>query len=321
MKLSLLSCGQALGKRVLDNNYFASYLDTTDQWIRERSGIVTRYWVEDESTLDLAAAAAADCLGKLQGFDRSRISVVICASISTDEAVPAVSAMLQKELDLDTDIMTFDLNAACSGFVYGLEVARNLLCARPPGSCALVVGAERLSRTIDPNDRSSCFLFGDGAGASLWTLSAGKEDYFAAKTIGQRDMLSVGHSEPISMDGRAVFRFAVTEMSEVIRKVLAQASLPANAVDLYILHQANQRIIDAIMRELQLPAERFPTNIERCGNTSSASIGILLDELFSSGQLDGQKTLCLAGFGGGMSCGAILLKGHEIAERILDLCG
>lgn len=311
MKLSLLSCGKALGKRVVDNNYFASYLDTSDQWIRERSGIVTRHWVKDESTLDLAAAAATDCLDKLPDFDRSRISVVICASVTTDEAVPAISAMLQKELALDTDIMTFDLNAACSGFVYSLEVARNLLKVRTPGSAALVVGAERLSRTIDPEDRSSCFLFGDGAGASLWTLNEGEEDYFAAKTVGMRDILSLSHTEPIMMDGRAVFRFAVSEMSEVIRKVLAQASLSAEAVDLYLLHQANQRIIDAIMRELKLPAERFPTNIDRYGNTSSASIGILMEELFSSGQLDGQKTLCLAGFGGGMACGAILLKGHE----------
>ncbi len=311
MKLTLLGCGKAAGKRLVDNHYFASYLDTSDEWIKERSGIVTRHWVDEEGTLDLAVKAARDCLADLPGFDLSRISLVICASVSTDEAVPAVAARLQDLLGLPSDILAFDINAACSGFVYALETARALLALRPEGSCALVLGAEVLSRKINPDDRSNCFLFGDGAGAGIWTLSPGEGDYFTARTLGGRDMLSVGHTEPIAMDGRGVFRFAVTEMSEVIREVLDKAGLQPEEVDLFLLHQANQRIMDAIARNLNLPADRFPSNISRYGNTSSASTGILMAELAREGRLSGQKIICLAGFGGGMSCGALLLKGHE----------
>ncbi|MFA5586930.1 MAG: beta-ketoacyl-ACP synthase 3 [Saccharofermentanales bacterium] len=312
MKLSLMTCGKAVGSRVIDNHHFASYLDTSDQWIRERSGILTRHWVEDESTLDLARSAAEACLGRLPGLDRSRIRVLICASVTTDEAVPALSARLQEDLGLDANLFAFDLNAACSGYVYSLQVARSLLGSYPQGSLALLVGAEVLSRHTDMEDRTNCFLFGDGAGASLWTLEQGAEDVFAAKTVGNRDMLTLGHVEPIRMDGRAVFRFAVGEMSEVIRQVLAEGRVRPEEVDLFLLHQANQRIIDAIARSLELDNDRFPTNLDRYGNTSSASIGILMDELYDQGLLDGTKTLCLAGFGGGMSCGALLLKGHQI---------
>lgn len=311
MKLTLLGCGKAAGQKLVDNHYFASYLDTSDEWIRERSGIVTRHWVDGEGALDLAVQAARDCLHSMPGFDRSRIALVICASVSTDEAVPAIAARLQDQLDLSSDILAFDINAACSGFVYALETARALLALRASGSCALVVGAEVLSRKIDPDDRSNCFLFGDGAGAGIWMLSDGEADYFAARTVGGRDMLSVGHTEPIHMDGRAVFRFAVSEMSEVIREVLDKAAIAPEEVDLFLLHQANQRIMDAIARNLNLPAERFPSNISRYGNTSSASTGILMAELAREGRLSGRQTLCLAGFGGGMSCGALLLKGHE----------
>lgn len=312
MKLSLISCGKSVGSRVIDNHYFASYLDTSDEWIRERSGILTRHWVDQETTLDLARAAAENCLRDHADLDRSRIKVLICASVTADEAVPALSARLQELLGLDPHLFAFDLIAACSGYVYALEVARKLLGSYPRGSLALIVGAEALSRHTDMEDRTNCFLFGDGAGASLWTLEEGEGDAFASKTVGNRDMLTMGHVEPIRMDGRAVFRFAVTEMSEVIRQVLEEADVEPEEVDLFLLHQANQRIIDAIARNLGLGIDRFPTNLDRYGNTSSASIGILMDELFSQGLLDGKKTLCLAGFGGGMSCGALLLKGHEI---------
>lgn len=311
MKLSLISCGKALGSREVDNHYFASYLDTSDEWIRERSGIVTRRWVEEEKTLDLALEAAEACLEK-SSVDRSRIRLVICASVTADETVPALSALLQEKLGLSSELFAFDLNAACSGYVYGLEVARKLLASYPEGSLALVVGAEVLSRHTDMEDRSNCFLFGDGAGASLWTLTEGEEDLFSARTMGNRDMLSLGYIEPISMDGRAVFRFAVSEMTRVIRQLLAKASLDPEEIDLFLLHQANQRIIDAIGRNLGLDMDRFPSNIDRYGNTSSASIGILMEELLEEGSLAGRKNICLAGFGGGMSCGALLMKGHEI---------
>lgn len=312
MKLSLMSSGKALGQRVIDNEHFATYLDTTDQWIRERSGISTRRWVDDESTVDLAVAASEECFSKLPNFDRSKIEIVICASVTPDEMVPAISAQLQEKLGLNTDILVFDINAACSGLVYALEVARNLLRVRPAGSVALVMGAEMLSRKTDMQDRGSCFLFADGAGAGLWTLAEGEEDYFAARTVGNTEMLTLGLEEPIKMDGRAVFRFAVSEMSDCIRAVLEKADVAPDEVDFYLLHQANQRINDAIMRDLKLTAERFPSNIAYVGNTSSASIGILMEEVYSAGQLDGTKTICLAGFGGGMSCGALLLKGHEV---------
>lgn len=312
MKLSLVSCGRAVGDRVVDNHHFAAYLDTSDEWIRERSGIITRRWVTHETTLDLAARAAALCLSRSGNLDRSRIKVLICASVTADEAVPALSARLQEQLGLDEHLFAFDLNAACSGYVYSLAVARKLLTSYPPGSAALIVGAEVLSRHIDEDDRSNCFLFGDGAGASLWTLVEGDEDLFAAKTVGNRDMLSLGYeTEPIRMDGRAVFRFAVSQMSGVIRQVLEAGEVAPGEVDLFVLHQANQRIIDAIARNLDLDIQRFPTNLDRYGNTSSASVGILMDELMEQGRFNGKKTLCLAGFGGGMACGALLLKGHE----------
>ena len=221
---------------------------------------------------------------------------------------------------MDQSIMAFDLNAACSGFLYALQCACAML---EEGACALVIGAENLSKVIDWTDRGTSILFGDGAGAMIIRKGSGGECWHFARSKGDPNRVLdipgktlsdvpcrnvAEHYRYLSMDGREVFRFAVGAMQEAIEAVLERASKTIDEVDLIIPHQANVRILAAVARHMKLPMERFFINLDEFGNTSAASVPILLDELVSSGQLrSGQRVLC-AGFGGGLTWAGALLK-------------
>ena len=311
--LKLISTGSAMPKGVVTNEDLTKIVDTSDEWITTRTGIHTRRRCgEGESHTQLCLAAARQALERA-GIAPEAVGVCLIATFTGDHLNPATSCILQKELGFPEDTVCFDLNAACSGFVYALHTAQCLLAAAPR-KFGLVLGAEVLSRVTDYTDRSTCILFGDGAGAAVVEWG---EDYPSIHAVlgcrGDADVLytpGVNTEAPsyIHMEGQSVFRFAVETVPRCISQVLEQAGLGVEDVDRYVFHQANQRIIDLAMRKLHLPPEKCTGNIAHTGNTSAASVPLLLDELVSTGALrSGQRALCV-GFGAGLTWGGALLE-------------
>ena len=311
--IKLLSTGSALPRQAVTNDDMAKIVETSDEWIAARTGIRSRYHCTDgESHTTLCLAAAKQALDR-SGIGPEQIGVCIVATLSQDFLTPAAACILQRDLGFPEDTVCFDLNAACSGFVYGLHTAECLLAASAR-KYGLIVGVEALSRIIDFTDRGTCVLFGDGAGAAVveW-----REDYPSLHAVlgcrGNQDALYVpGANAPdpsyIHMDGKAVFRFAVEALPRCAKEVAAKAGITLDDVDRFVFHQANQRIIDFAVKKLGADPAKCTGNIARTGNTSAASVPLLLDELVTSGQLtSGQKALCV-GFGGGLTWAGALLE-------------
>lgn len=325
MKLFLESCGHRLPNRMVTNEDFTHRVDTSDEWIRQRTGIETRYLASDvildpkeqvtqpETLYQLTKQAAETCLDGAEEL-RSKIGIVIVATTSSEERMPALAPLLQAPLGLPTDVLCFDLNAACTGFVYALQMARGYLLENPDRA-ALVIGAEKLSTLLDFDDRSTCILFGDGAAATLWTLGEGPAEVFLSGTESNMEILHADAKAPLTMEGRQVFRFAVTTLPELIRKLVEKTGVKA---DLHFLHQANARIIQAVAKALDEPLDRFPMNLQHYGNTSAASLPLLLSDLWETGELDRERfaneNYTFAGFGAGLSYGGLMTKG-------IQLCG
>ena len=313
--IKLLSTGSALPRRAVTNDDMSKIVDTNDEWIATRTGIRSRYHcTEGESHTSLCLAAAKQALERA-GISPEQIGVCIVATLSQDFLTPAAACILQRDLGFPEDTVCFDLNAACSGFVYALHTAQCLLAAAPR-KIGLILGAEVLSRVLDYTDRSTCILFGDGAGAAVveW-----REDYPSLHAVlGCRGSQAIhipgvaaGAPSYVHMEGQAVFRFAVETVPACITQVLDAAKLTVDDVDRFVFHQANQRIIDMAVRRLKLPPEKCTGNIASTGNTSAASVPILLDELVRSGGLrPGQRALCV-GFGAGLTWGGALLEVGE----------
>ncbi len=311
--------------KVVSNDDLAQMMDTSDEWIRSRTGIGNRHVVTDEDTTDLVVNVAKDLLTKGQ-VDPETINFIIVATASASEAVPTAAACVQKAIGAK-NAFVFDLNAACSGFIYGLGVVRGLFTS-PAYQKGILIGAEVLSKYANWEDRSTAVLFGDGAGGILLEKNNEPGELFLGE-----DLLSMGdlgdkitmagttNISPFSqgatdnnpdkwvhMDGRAVYTFATRNVPKSINRALEQANLTVEDVDLFILHQANARIVDVIARKLKQPLEKFPMNIEEYGNTSAASIPILFDELNAAGKLKPGMTVVLSGFGGGLTLGTEIIK-------------
>lgn len=307
--LEILGTGRCLPTRAVTNEELSRTVDTSDQWITTRTGIEQRYFCEDESCTSLAIGAGRQAVAAA-GIASHDVGVCIVATFSPQYAIPATACLVQAALGLPTDIPCFDLNAACSGFLYALETARALL-ADSPRPYALVIGAEQLSRMLDFGDRTTCVLFGDGGGAVVVGLS---KNHLYANMLGARgDQASLwaygAGSKPsvLHMDGQAVFRFAVEIIPHCINTILDKTGLPLEDVDLVVCHQANSRIIDHVVKKLNVPPEQFYKNMHRYGNTSAASIPLALDELMEAGRLpSGTRVICV-GFGGGLTWGGTLL--------------
>lgn len=310
-QVALYQTGIALPSTARDNLYFTKFLETSDQWIRERTGIVTRFHCEQETCRSLAIAAAEAAVAKLGPEEREKIKLVIVATMSSDLAMPAIAPLLQAALGLPRDVLAYDLNAACSGFLYALETARHFLSAQAPGSLALIVGAEELSSLLDFQDRNTAVLFGDAAGATIWGLQDGGESSFSAYCETAPELLAAAKTGPLTMSGRAIFHFAVSTLCQQISDHLERLDLRASEIDLFLLHQANIRILQSLARRLGVDEAKFPHNLERYGNTSAASLPLLLHELREEGAFDGSKNLLLAGFGAGLTAGTLILKGHR----------
>ena len=306
--LKLLATGRCLPAAAVTNEDMRRYVDTSDEWITTRTGIRQRYFcAEGENALTLASGAARQALAD-SGIPKEELGCVVCATVSADYATPSLSCLEQAELGLPEDIPVLDVNAACSGFLYAVAAARGFL-AQSGRPYALVIGCEVLSRLMDMTDRSTCVLFGDGAGAAVF--EAVPDALFASLqgARGGRAILANGPgplAPQLTMDGRAVFRFAVEAIPRCIDGILAQTHLTLDDINWVVCHQANERILDHCIKKLHAPAEKFYKNMARYGNTSAASIPIALDEMNGQGLLKpGHKLLCV-GFGGGLTWAAAL---------------
>ena len=329
--LRIAACGRALPGGCYSNNDLKQYMDTDDEWIYSRTGIRTRYYCdpENEDTVTLAAAAAAAALDSaeknIEGFDKDSIGAVIATSCSSGFVLPSIAAMVQHKLGIKREVLSFDLNAACSGFVFGLITGRALLMSGD-FRYVLLVSAEQLSRELDLTDRGTGILFGDGAGAALIELD--KDENAAAFTAkawsdGNSETLSCSayaggtlakgsslerRKQLIEMNGHDVFRFAVAAVPQTIDGLLKDSGMSMDDIDIVICHQANARIIDHVKRRYKGQEHKFLMNIEKYGNTSSASIPILLSELTEQGRIRrGMRIMCV-GFGAGLAWGGAIVN-------------
>jgi len=315
--------GSALPARTVPNSYFESIVDTSDEWIQERTGIKERRFAgPGESTATLSAGAAEKALSRA-GVAPESVDLLIIATCTPERTIPSTAAFVQARLGMSCP--SFDLNAACAGFVYGLSVADAQIRAGAADR-VMLVGAEVLSRVLDMTDRSTCVLFGDGAGAALLEASdePGIVDSLLALDGGQAELLTVpagGSGEPITadtleqrrnflrmLDGQAVFKQAVTAMAEACRQVLEKAGLSPDDVKIAIGHQANARILMALGKRLGLNPEKVLIDIAHIGNTSAASIPIALDRAWSRGLVEPGDVVLTAAFGAGMAWGANVIR-------------
>lgn len=291
----------------MDNDDLSRLVDTSDQWIRERTGIVKRHIAGEETTSFMAAEAGRQAMENA-GIAPEEIDLIIVGTFSSDVLLPCTACEVQRELGA-VRAVCFDLNAACTGFLFAYNTAQAYLLAGIYKT-ALIIGAESLSKVVDWKDRTTCILFGDGAGAAV--LKAEEEGCFfsTAYSDGSRKeaLTCQSRNAYIKMDGRKVFEFAVKKVPESILEVLEKAQLPIEKVEYFLLHQANQRIVESAARRLKTDIQKFPMNIRNYGNTSAASIPLLLDEINKKGLLKRGDYIVLAGFGAGMSWGATLVQ-------------
>ncbi|MDI6851253.1 MAG: beta-ketoacyl-ACP synthase III [bacterium] len=324
MGVRILGIGSYLPEKILTNEDLEKMVETSDEWIVERTGIKERHIAgPDEATSDLAYRASLKALKKA-GITPQQIDGIIVAAASPDYLFPATACILQAKLGAKK-AMCFDIEAACPGFVYALEIARGLL-SLPNYRYILIVGAETLSRLVDFSDRNTCVLFGDGAGAAVVTKDDSESDVLASYLKGNGEvhellMLPAGAARKpasektvsgkehyIKMQGREVFKYAVMGMQEAAEKVLEKAGIMSEDIDWLVPHQANVRIIDATRERLGIPREKVYINIEKTGNTSAASIPIALAEMDEKGLLKRGQRVLLVSFGAGFIYGAILLR-------------
>ena len=299
--------GAYIPEKILDNEALSKLVDTSDEWIRSRTGIRRRHIAGEKETVAFMAGEAAKAALQNAKLNGSAVELIMAATMSAEEAMPGVAARVQQTIGAK-GAASFDINSACTGFLAALNTAQTYIEAGIYKT-VLVVGAEKLSSLVDWNDRNSCILFGDGAGAVV--LKADPEGLYVqvSHSEGEKGQaLTAPKNGFLQMDGRAVFEFAVSRVPEVIREVLKKAGIEKEEVDFYLLHQANRRIISAAVKRLGLEEERFPMNMEEYGNTSAASIPILLYEENRRGKLKKDSLLVLSGFGGGLTYGASLLR-------------
>ena len=322
----IVGWGYQVPDKVITNHDLEQIVDTSDEWIRSRTGIAERRVAArpSETTATLAVAAARKALA-VADVHPSRVDLIICSTSSPEHIFPATASIVQDALGA-SHAGAFDLSAACSGFVYALSMARGHILAGD-ADYVLVIGAETLSRIVDWTDRNTCVLFGDGAGAVLVAASDVPGGIMATELGSDgsgADMLAVpagGSAMPtsletvsngshfIKMDGKAVFRFAVTVMADATRRVMERAGLTADDVDLVIPHQANLRIIqNSVLRQLRIPEDKVFINVQKYGNTSTASIPIALCEAIKEERVRPGDNLIFVGFGAGLTWGACAVK-------------
>lgn len=329
VEVQIIGTGSYLPERVLTNEEISKVVETDDEWIRSRTGIGERRISTGENTSDIAAKAAFAALENAD-LTPEEIDLIIVATATPDCYTPATACIVQNIIGAKNAVC-FDISAACSGFIYGLNIAEQFLRGGSMKN-ALVIGAETLSKILDWNDRGTCVLFGDGAGAAV--VKAGKEKGILANHMGsdgrgsnllkcnaapveinnpilRKEVLGdrvTGSTGYLFMEGKEIFKFAVKVMEETIEKLLEKAKLNIDDIDYIIPHQANLRIIDYTIKKLNIDKEKFYINLQNYGNTSGGSIPIALDEMNKKGLLRKGQNILMVGFGGGLTWGGTLVK-------------
>lgn len=317
-KILMTGVGSYLPEKVVTNHDLAKWVDTSDEWIVQRTGIEQRHMVaDDEKTSDLAVAAAHKAMAHA-GIDASQLDLIVIATTTPDDTFPSTATTVQRKLAA-ANAFAFDVQAVCAGFVYALTVAESMMLAQK-AKTALVIGAESFTKLLDWEDRGTCVLFGDGAGAVILESSdTDKEFGILASRLhsdgNYRDILyvdggpsatgDVGH---VRMEGREVFRHAVEKLSSVMDEVIEDAGLAAEDVDWLVPHQANLRIINGMQKKLNLPADRVVRTVHKHANTSAASIPLALSEAVHDGRIKSGDLLALEAIGGGLAWGASLVR-------------
>lgn len=304
---------------VMDNDEIASIVDTSDEWIRERTGIVCRHLIKEETTVSMAVKAAGRALADAS-VSAEEVDLIIVSTISSNVILPCCACEVQKELGA-VNATCFDLSAACCGFVLSYNTALSFLLSGTYRT-ALIIGSESMSNLVNWKDRGTCILFGDGAGAAVLKAEEGKSYLpvthsdgakgFALSCASRHTKAAAERMDDpeyfIRMDGQEVFKFAVKRVPEAVHEALEKNHVAKEEITWYVLHQANRRIVEAVAKRLGEPIGKFPMNLQEYGNTSSASIAILLDEMHRKGALKAGQKIIIAGFGAGLTWGASILE-------------
>ena len=321
MKTRIAGTGHFLPKNVVTNDDLAKIMDTSDEWISSRTGIRERRLATEETTASMSAEAAK--LALADAGISAQDDLIILATVSADHMTPSTACEVQAAIGADKAV-AFDVNAACSGFLFALQMADTYI-KQGVYKNALIIGAETLSKIMDWNDRSTCVLFGDGAGAAVVCAAEDESQGLASLTLGSdgaKGMVLAGinrsNNNPyvktdigphyIHMDGQEVYKFAVTTVPASIEQVLDEAGLTCEDIKYFVLHQANIRILQSVSKRLKVSMDKFPISLDHCGNMSAASVPVLLDEVNRKGMLKKGDKIVLAGFGGGLTWGACVVE-------------
>ena len=320
-EVQIIGTGSYAPLNIMTNHQISELVDTSDEWIVSMTGIKERHISLGENTSDLATKAALEAL-KDANLNACDIDLIILASTSPDQFVPATACIVQGNIGA-VNAMAFDISAACTGFIFALNIARQFL-RTGERKRALIIGAEVLSKIVDWTDRNTCILFGDGAGAAV--LEAGtvrgiisvdsasqgeKSGFLTCPTVDVKNSFTSGNKDfkaIINMDGKEIFKFAVNTIVKSVNKMLKENDYTLDDIKYIVCHQANFRIIDFVVKRLKADKDKFFVNLDRYGNTSAASIAIALDEMNKTNLLKAGDKIILVGFGGGLTYGASLIE-------------
>ncbi len=318
MSFKIIGTGSGLPDLVVTNDDLSKFVDTSDEWITSRTGIRQRHILQKETLLDIAVKAAMKALENAR-VNADELDMIICATLQGEYIMPSLACLVQESIG--SQCTAFDINAACSGFLYALDVAKSYFDTKKVKK-VLIVCADQLSKFIDWNDRSTCVLFGDGAGAVVLSEGEGILS-ISLKSKARSDCLNIRADIPqgpfsgtednsrrsyFSMNGQEVYKFAVSTVSIDSQRAVQEAGICLDDVDYFLLHQANGRIIEAARSRLGQPESKFPVNFATMGNTSSASIPMLIDELNTNNRLKTGDILLLSAFGAGLTSGVCIIK-------------
>ena len=320
----IIGTGSYVPEMLITNSELSKNVETTDQWIRERTGVRQRYLMKDETTADMAVKAAKEAVSSA-GISPEDIDAIVVSTVSSELILPNTACFVQEQIGA-VNAFCFDINTACTGFMMAYNTVQSYIDSGLVET-ALIIGAEGLSKIVDWNDRGTCILFGDGAGAAIIRKNENAVFDTVMKSDGSQGSALTCHNEfsnrprkivknemrqtfgtYIEMDGQRIFKFAVKQVPECINELMNKMEITKDDIDIFVLHQANLRICQAIAKRLKVSMDKVPTNVGRYGNTSSACIPILLDELYKTGQLKEGQKIIMSGFGAGVTLAATYLE-------------
>ncbi len=315
LKARIKGIGKSVPEKIVTNFDLEKTIDTSDEWIRTRTGIVQRHIIADDCN-DMASDLGAKA--SLEALENSKVSAedidcIMCATFTPDNAFPSTACSIQKKIGAK-NAMAFDLSAACSGFLYGLALADSLIRSKKHKKI-LLVGSETISKVVDWKDRNTCVLFGDGAGAVVISAEEGENGILSTyeKSDGElgTDVLSLsawGENRYIKMNGNKTFKYAVQRMSLATKTALSSANLEVKDIDYLVPHQANTRIMTATAEKIDIPVEKVIVNVDKYGNTSSASIPLALYDAVKDGRIKENSLVAMTAFGGGLTWGSVVVR-------------